>query len=97
MNQTRETFERKKIRLELGLAEAKERVFKAFSEIVKKVKKAEGANLVFYKEASADADDYADISKKVLEELNKTLSTMPVTFKSEEDIAKMISQQQQTK
>ncbi len=86
-------LELQKIRLELALDEAKKKMFKAFSEIVDALGQKRGG-IILYGEAVATAEASYDLSDEVLKELNKKLPTIKVTFKSDAEIRKLISQQQ---
>ncbi len=87
-------LERKKIRIELAFEEAKGKVIAEFSKIVESIRAKKGG-VVLYTEMVAASDPKADISPEVLKELNKKLTNVKVTFKSDDEIKKLISQQQQ--
>ena len=92
VNNVRLGLERKKIQMELAFEESKKKVYEEFLKIVEAIRKEKGG-VVFYAEAVAAAAKDSDISEKVLTEMNKNLKEVKVTFKSDEEIKKLIAQQ----
>lgn len=87
-------LEIRRVQMELAFEDAKKKVYEAFLKVADEVKKTAGANIMLYKETVVTADDAFDLSNKVLENLDKSLPTVQVTFKSEAEIKKLIQQQQ---
>ncbi len=87
-------LEIRRVQMELAFEDAKKKVYEAFLKVADQVKKEAGANIMLYKETVVTADDAFDLSNKVLENLDKSLPTVQVTFKSESEIKKLIQQQQ---
>jgi len=90
-----EKIELKRIQMELGVDEAKKKVYQAFLKASDEVSKEAGVNVMLYKETIVTADPTFDLSSKVLEKLNKALPTVQVSFKSEDEIKKLIKKQAQ--
>ncbi len=88
-------LEIRRMQMEIAFEEAKKKVYDAFLKAADEVKKEIGCNIILYKETIVTADDSFDVSSKVLENLNKSLPTVAVTFKSEADIKKLVQQQGQ--
>lgn len=86
-------LEVRRIQMEFAFEEAKKKVYEAFLKVANEVKTEAGANLMLYKETVVTADDAFDTSGKILEKLDKTLPSVPVSFKSEAEIKKLMQQQ----
>lgn len=84
--------ELRRAQMELGVEEAKKKVLDAFLKASEDIRKEVGANVILVKETIVTADPAFDLSAKVLERLNKDLPTVTVTFKSEEDVKKLMQQ-----
>ena len=87
----------RRVQMEVAFEEAKKKVYEAFLKVANEIKTEVGANLMFYKETVVTADDAFDASTKILESLDKTLPSVPVTFKSETEIKKLMQQPPQGK
>lgn len=85
-------LEIRRIQMELAFEDAKKKVYEAFLNVANDVKKDVGANMILYKETIVTADPAFDVSGKVLEKLDKALPNVPVTFKSESEIKKLMQQ-----
>lgn len=90
-----EKIEIRKAQLELALEEAKTKVYEAFLKVAEEVRKEVGANIIQYKETIVTADAAFDLTKQVLEKLNKALPTVQVNYKSEAEVKKQLQQQPQ--
>lgn len=87
-------LEMRKLQIELGVEEAKKKVYEAFLKVLKEVKKSAGVNLMLYKEIVPIADDDFDLTRQVLEKLNQAFPRVQVNFKSEAEVKKQIQQLQ---
>jgi len=90
-----EKVEIRKAQIEIALEAAKTKVYETFLKVAEEVKKESGASVILYKETVVTADPSFDLTPKVLEKLNQALPTVPVSFKSEEEIKKQLQQLQQ--
>lgn len=83
----------RRAQMELGVEEAKKKVYEAFLKAAEKVKASAGANVIIYKETIVTADPAFDLTPQVLKELNDSLPTVKVVFKSEAEVKKQLQQQ----
>ncbi len=95
VREIQEKIEIRRIQMELGVDEAKKKVYQTFLQVAEEVRKDAGANIMLYKETIVTADPNFDLSSKVLEKLNKALPTVQVNFKSEDEVKKLLKQQAQ--
>lgn len=94
VREIQEKIEIRRAQMELGVEEAKKKVYEAFLKAADQVKDAEGANLVIYKETIVTGSPSFDLTDKVLKKLNETLPTVQVVFKPEAEVKKQLQQQQ---
>lgn len=93
VREIQEKIEIRRAQMELAVEDAKKKVYEAFLKVADKVKKEAGANIVIYKETVVTADNAFDLTQPVLKELDQTLPTVPVVFKSEAEVKKQLQQQ----
>jgi Skp family chaperone for outer membrane proteins len=93
VREIQEKIEIRRAQMELGVEDAKKKVYDAFLKAAEEVRKKAGANLVMYKETIIDADKSFDLTDEVLKKLNETLPSVTVVFKSEADVKKQLQQQ----
>lgn len=93
VREIQEKIEVRRAQMELAVEEAKKKVYEAFLKVADKVAKKSGANIVMYKETIVTAEPGFDLSAPVLKELDTTLPTVPVVFKSEAEVKKQLQQQ----
>ena len=88
-----EKLEIRRAQMELGVEDAKKKVFEAFLKAAEEVMKEANANVILYKETVVTANNSFDLTPKVLDKLNKNLPKVKVSFKSEEEVKKQLMQQ----
>lgn len=93
VQEVQEKLEIRRAQMELGVEDAKKTVYQAFLKAAEDVMKEAGANIMIYKETIITANAGFDLTPKVLEKLNKDLPNVKVTFKSEADVKKQLTQQ----
>jgi Skp family chaperone for outer membrane proteins len=93
VHEIQEKIEVRRAQMELAVEDAKKKVYEAFLKVADSVAKKAGANIVMYKETIITAKPEFDLSASVLTELNTTLPTVPVVFKSEADVKKQLKEQ----
>lgn len=93
VHEIQEKIEVRRAQMELGVEDAKKKVYEAFLKATAEVRKKAGANLVMYKETIIDADNAFNLTEDVLKKLNEILPTVTVVFKSEADVKKQMQQQ----
>lgn len=92
VHEVQEKLELRRAQMELALEEAKKKVYEAFLKVANEVAASIGANIIIYKETVVTADPRFDLTKQVLDQLNKTLPKVQVTFKSEAEVKKQLQQ-----
>ncbi len=93
VQEVQEKLEIRRAQMELGVEDAKKTVYQAFLKAAEDVMKEAGANVMIYKETIITANAGFDLTPKVLDKLNKDLPNVKVTFKSEADVRKQLTQQ----
>lgn len=93
VQEIQEKLEIRRAQMELAIEEAKKMVFQAFLKAAEEVMKEAGANVMIYKETVITANNGFDLTPKVLDKLNKDLPNVKVTFKSEAEVKKQLTQQ----
>lgn len=93
VREIQEKIEIRRMQMELAVEEAKKKVYEAFLKAADDVRKESGANLMMYRETIVSADSTFDKSAQVQEKLDKLLPTVPVVFKSAEEVKKQLQQQ----
>jgi Skp family chaperone for outer membrane proteins len=93
VQEVQEKLEIRRAQMELGVEEAKKTVYQAFLKAAEDVMKEVGANVMIYKETVITANSGFDLTPKVLDKLNKDLPNVKVSFKSEADVKKQLTQQ----
>lgn len=93
VQEVQEKLEIRRAQMELGIEDSKKTVYQAFLKAAEEVMKEAGANIMIYKETVITANAGFDLTSKVLDKLNKDLPTVKVTFKSEADVRKQLTQQ----
>lgn len=93
VQEVQEKLEIRRAQMELGVEEAKKTVYQAFLKAAEEVMKEAGANVMIYKETVITANSGFDLTPKVLDKLNKDLPKVSVSFKSEDDVKKQLTQQ----
>jgi len=83
-------LEIRRAQMEIAFEESKKKVYDAFIKAADEVRTETGANIILYKETVISAANTFDLTPKVLIKLNKTLPSVPVTFKSEAEIKAQI-------
>lgn len=92
VNTVRQKLEREKIRMELAFDEGRKKVSATFLTVVQKIREEKKA-VVLFANAIAAAPANADISADVLKEMDKSLKSVPVVFKSDKEIQQLVDQQ----
>ena len=95
VREAQEKIEVRRTQIELAVEDAKKKVYEAFLKAADDMRKEVGANIILYKETVVTADNNFDKTADVLQKLNKLLPTVPVVFKSEPEIKKLMEEQQQ--
>ena len=90
VREIQQKLEIRRAQMEIAFEEAKKKVYDAFLKAADEVRTETGANILIYKETVVTSASSFDLTSKVLERLNKTLPTVPVTFKSEAEIKKQL-------
>ena len=93
VQEVQEKLEIRRAQMELGVEDAKKTVYQAFLKAAEDVMKEAGANVMIYKETVITANNGFDLTPKVLDKLNKDLPKVKVSFKSEADVKKQLTQQ----
>lgn len=93
VQEVQEKLEIRRAQMELGVEEAKKIVYQAFLKAAEEVMKDASANIMIYKETIITANNGFDLTSKVLEKLNKDLPNVKVSFKSEAEVKKQLTQQ----
>ncbi|MBA3813644.1 MAG: OmpH family outer membrane protein [Alphaproteobacteria bacterium] len=93
VREIQEKIEIRRAQMELAVEDSKKKVYEAFLKVADKVAKNAGANIVMYKETIVTAEPAYDLSAAALTELNTTLPTVPVVFKPEAEVKKILKQQ----
>lgn len=93
VQEVQEKLEIRRAQMELGVEEAKKIVYQAFLKAAEEVMKDANANIMIYKETIITANNGFDLTSKVLEKLNKDLPNVKVSFKSEAEVKKQLTQQ----
>jgi len=93
VHEVQEKIEIRRAQIELGVEDARKKVYEAFLKAAEEVRKEAGANIMLYKETVIAADPVFDLTPKVLDKLNQALPNVQVKFKSEEEVKKQLQQQ----
>jgi len=93
VQEVQEKLEIRRAQMELGVEDAKKTVYQAFLKAAEEVMKESGANVMIYKETVITANGGFDLTPKVLDKLNKDLPNVKVSFKSEADVKKQLTEQ----
>jgi len=90
VHEIQEKIEVRRAQMELGVEDAKKKVYEAFLKVVSELRKEVGANIIMYKETIVSAAPELDLTNTALERLNKELPTVKVEFKSEAEVKKQL-------
>lgn len=93
VQEVQEKLEIRRAQMELGVEDAKKKVFEAFLKAAEEVMKETNANVMIYKETVITANAAFDLTPRVLDKLNKNLPKVTVSFKSEAEVKKQLMQQ----
>lgn len=93
VHEVQEKLEIRRAQLEIAVEDAKKKVYEAFLKVSEEVMKEVGANMIVYKETIVTANPALDLTAKVLANLDKTLPTVQVSYKSDADVKKQLQQQ----
>lgn len=92
VREIQQKLEIRRAQMEIAFEDSKKKVYDAFLKAAEEVRTETGANILLYKETVISSASSFDLTNKVLERLNKTLPSVPVSFKSEAEIKKQLEQ-----